>query len=65
MALGANFHFDVFLGGTGFDHITTSTGDGGVVIVRMNSLFQIDTPQTLLILHHLCGGKNFAEGLWS
>ena len=37
MALGANLHTDVLLGGTSLDHVTASAADGGQLIVRMDS----------------------------
>ena len=37
MALGANLHADVLLGGTSLDHVTASAADGGQLIVRMDS----------------------------
>ena len=39
MALRANFHADVLLGGTRVNHIAASTGDGGFLILRMNGFF--------------------------
>ena len=39
MAFGANFHFDVFFGGTGFELGTASTFDRGLYVVGMDSLF--------------------------
>ena len=37
MALGANLHADVLLGGTSLDHVTASAADGSQLIVRMDS----------------------------
>ena len=39
MALGANFDVDLGLGGTSFDDITASAGNGAVNVVRMDTLF--------------------------
>ena len=39
MALRANFHADVLLGGTRVNHIAASTGDGGLLVLRVNGFF--------------------------
>ena len=39
MALGTNFYFNIFLGGPGFNNITTHAGNGRFLIFRMNTFF--------------------------
>ena len=39
MALGANFHVDLGLGGAGLDHVAACAGDGAVNVVGMDTLF--------------------------
>ena len=39
MALGTDFHTDIRFRLTCLDHVTASAGNGGLCIVRMDSLF--------------------------
>jgi hypothetical protein len=39
MALGTDFHLDVFPGGPGMDYISTDTAYRGLLVFRMNTFF--------------------------
>ena len=41
MAVAADFHADIGLGGTGLELVTTSALDGGHLIVGMDTLFHL------------------------
>ncbi len=41
MAFGAKLYVDVFFGGTGLPYSTAGAGDGGGLVVRMNSFFHL------------------------
>ena len=41
MALGANFHVDLGLGGAGLDHVAACAGNGAVNVVGMDTLFHL------------------------
>ena len=38
VTLGADFHLDILLGGTGGDHVTASAGNGSLFILGMDVL---------------------------
>ena len=44
MALGADFHVDLRLGGAGMDDLTAGAGDGAVHILGMDALFHYGSP---------------------
>ena len=41
VALGANLHADILLGGASLDHIPAGAGDGGVLVIGMNTLLHV------------------------
>ena len=41
VTLGANLHADILLGGAGLDHVAASTGDGGVLVLGMDSFLHV------------------------
>ena len=41
VALGANFHTDIALGGTGGKSITAGAADGGLLVVRMDAFSHV------------------------
>mgnify|MGYP003310314482 CR=1 FL=1 len=50
MAVAADFHADIGLGGTGLELVTTSALDGGHLIVGMDTLFHFFSPRSRLLL---------------
>lgn len=67
MALGANFNTDVLFGRTGVNNLTASAGNGGLLVIRMDSLFHtvfhlslasiLDTINVTFEFYHTCPKK--------
>ena len=52
MAIAADFHVDLLLGGTDLELIAAGTLDGGHLIVGMNTLFHFFSPRKAYFSHN-------------
>ena len=53
MALGADFnlHLRYVLSGAREEAVTASAGDGDFMVIRMNTFFHFDSPETIFYAH--------------
>ena len=49
MALGTNFHVNILFRRRRLDHIAAGTGDGGLLVLRMQILFHVWSPLSAVL----------------